>query len=90
MSVSAYLRCIGLGYQPRGMVDLEQVQALLKVSADAGRLGGLLKMWLTDDVRLEGFGARDMRAEIAARLAEVGETQRALRAIVQTVLKARP
>lgn len=88
MSVSTYLRRVGLNYQPRGMVDLDQVEAMLRVSADAGRLGGLLKMWLTDDMRMASFG-RDMRPEITAAVAKIGETQAEIQAIAQTVLRAR-
>ncbi len=44
LSVSAYLRSVGLGYQPRSVVDLEAVERLAKVNADLGRLGGLLEL----------------------------------------------
>jgi len=48
MSVSAFLRTLGLGYQPVCTYDAEAVMALAKVAGDQGRLGGLLKMWLTE------------------------------------------
>src|SRR5271157_2896911 len=47
LSVSAYLRNLGLGFQPHSTLDQEAVLALLKVNADQGRLGGLFKFWLS-------------------------------------------
>ena len=89
LTSSAYLRHVGLGYQPRSMVDVEQVAALLDVAGNAGRLGGLLKMWLTDDARLDQFRSRDMRPVIAEALTRISDSQLEIRAIAQTVLKVR-
>jgi hypothetical protein len=47
LSVSAYLRNLGLGFQPHSTLDHEAILALLKVNADQGRLGGLFKLWLS-------------------------------------------
>ncbi len=41
LSVSAYLRNLGLGFQPHSTLDHEAILALLKVNTDQGRLGGL-------------------------------------------------
>ena len=47
LSVSAYLRNLGLGFQPHSTLDQQAILALLKVNADQGRLGGLFKLWLS-------------------------------------------
>lgn len=47
LPVSAYLRALGLGYTPSSTLDAQAILALLKVNADQGRLGGLLKLWLS-------------------------------------------
>ena len=47
LSVSAYFRNLGLGFQPHSTMDQEAILALLKVNADQGRLGGLFKLWLS-------------------------------------------
>jgi hypothetical protein len=52
MSTSAYLRAIGLNLPVKTVLDHGAVADLAKVNADQGRLGGLLKMWLTNDDRL--------------------------------------
>ena len=47
LSTSAYLRRLGLGYTPLSTLDHQAVLALAKAAADQGRLGGLLKLWLS-------------------------------------------
>ena len=47
MSVSAYLRNLGLGFRPHPTLDQAAALALIKVNADHGRLGGLFKLWLS-------------------------------------------
>lgn len=48
MSASTYLRSLGLGHQPVSVVDHQAVRELVKVAGDQGRLGGLLKQWLSE------------------------------------------
>ncbi len=48
LSVSAYLRMLGLGFEPKSMLDTQAISNLLKALADLGRLGGLLKLWLSE------------------------------------------
>lgn len=74
MSVSAYLRALGLGHQPKSLFDQEAVLNLLRVSGDLGRLGGLLKWWLTERAG-EGAQVQDVRAV----LEEIEATQAAVR-----------
>ncbi|HYF89661.1 plasmid mobilization protein [Azospirillum sp.] len=74
LSVSAYLRSVGLGYQPRSVVDLDAVERLAKVNADLGRLGGLLKLWLTDT---PGRGVPV--ADVRELLSQIKDTQDDLR-----------
>ena len=51
LTVSQYLRQLGLGYQPPPLADLASTQDLLRAAGDLGRLGGLLKMWLSNEER---------------------------------------
>jgi hypothetical protein len=44
---STFLREIGLGAKPKSRFDREAIQKLVKLHADQGRLGGLLKLWLS-------------------------------------------
>lgn len=56
LTVAEYLRNLGLGYQVPSAIDNRQVDALLKINADLGRLGGLIKLWLTNDKRTQLIG----------------------------------
>ena len=47
LSVSAYLRAAALGLKVDSALDQKAILGLLQVNADQGRLGGLLKLWLT-------------------------------------------
>jgi len=75
MSAARYLRSVGLGYPITGIVDYEQVLELARINGDLGRLGGLLKLWLTDDVRTAHFG----ESTILALLSKIEATQNDMR-----------
>jgi hypothetical protein len=48
LSMSVYLKTLGLAYEPKSVLDAERVGDLLKACGDLGRLGGLLKLWLVE------------------------------------------
>lgn len=89
MSVGAYLRAVGAGYQPRAVVDRDRIDAMLKVNGDLGRLGGLLKLWLTDDAKLNQFDRGQVRQAILAALRRIDENQGSLRAVIARALRDR-
>lgn len=47
LTLSDYLRTLGVGHTLKSAFDKEAMQQLAKLHADQGRLGGLLKLWLT-------------------------------------------
>ncbi|MBN8477344.1 MAG: conjugal transfer protein TraJ [Burkholderiales bacterium] len=61
MSVSGYLRAAGLNAPIRSTLDYAAVRELAKVAGDLGRLGGLLKLWLSEQ-RDRGASAIDVDA----------------------------
>lgn len=52
LKIAEYLRRVALGYEIYGVIDQQHIIELSKINADLGRLGGLLKMWLTNDERV--------------------------------------
>ena len=48
LSVPAWLRKLGLGHRPASHVDIQAVEKIAQLHGDLGRVGGLLKMWLSD------------------------------------------
>ena len=77
LSVSAYLRNLGLRFQPHSTLDQEAILALLKVNADQGRLGGLFKLWLSGQSTPSAE-----TLEIRKLLIDIDECQRKLKAVI--------
>jgi hypothetical protein len=84
-TVAAYLRNVGLGYEVRGILDNRRVEELLRIHGDLGRLGGLLKLWLTNDERTQAFGASTIRA----LLSKIEDTQYEMQAVIRAVVMPR-
>jgi hypothetical protein len=85
LPVAAYLRNVGLGYQVRGILDNKRVEELARINGDLGRLGGLLKLWLTDDPRTARFGESTIRA----LLSKIEDTQDNMHQVMQSVVLPR-
>ncbi len=61
LSVSAYLRNLGIGFEPKSMFDQDAILELVKLHANQGRLGGLLKLWLSEKPG-EGTSVKNVRS----------------------------
>ena len=85
VSVARYLRDVGQGYQIKGVMDYPHVRELVRVNGDLGRLGGLLKLWLTDDDRTARFGV----STILALLGKIEATQDKISTIAESVVRPR-
>ena len=83
LSHSAYLRELGLGYAPAPVYDLEAVEQMMKLNADQGRLGGLIKMWLSNDERLMMFERESLSKAIFGVLKQIEELQGGLLEVVK-------
>ncbi|MGI2002090.1 conjugal transfer transcriptional regulator TraJ [Shewanella frigidimarina] len=84
-SVSAFLLAVGQGYKITGVVDAKEVREMAKISGDLGRLGGLLKWWLTDDVKTAKFTPETIRAV----LSKIDDSQLELGSIMSKVIRPR-
>jgi hypothetical protein len=84
MSLSDYLRTVGLGEVLRSTVDATAIDTMLKINADLGRLGGLLRLWLTTR---RGEGATS--SQINALLRGLQTDQQALLQAISTVRRSR-
>ena len=85
MSVARYLREVGQGYPIRGVTDYERVRELARINGDLGRLGGLLKLWLTNDVRTAHFG----KSTILKLLARIEATQDQMGQVMKSIVRPR-
>jgi len=87
LSTAEFLRRLGLGFEPPSTLDFEAVADLAKVNADQGRLGGLLKLWLTDDAKFREFAdQRGVRANVLTLLQQIGESQKSLQQVMQRIV----
>jgi hypothetical protein len=75
LTIAAYLRNVGIGYEIKGVLDQQAVLELAKVNGDLGRLGGLLKMWLSNDERLAMYDPEQLRQTILGVLDKIKEIQ---------------
>jgi hypothetical protein len=84
-STSSFLLAIGQGYEVSGVVDAEQVRDMARINGDLGRLGGLLKLWLTDDARTAKF----KKSTVVHLLEKVEANQEALALTMSKVIRPR-
>lgn len=83
MSVSMYLRNVGMGYRIKGVIDAELVLKLAKINGDQGRLGGLLKLWLTNSEKLSSQNPEQVRRVIHGVLERIVTMQIAMLDLVE-------
>lgn len=60
LSIAEYLRRCGLGHSVSSILDKKHIHELARINADMGRLGGLLKLWLTQDTALDTNAIRTL------------------------------
>ncbi len=85
LSVAGYLREAGQGHHLRAVADFERVQDLARINGDLGRLGGLLKLWLSDDARTAGFE----RSTLLRLLARIEATQDEMTQVMRSIVRPR-
>ena len=83
LSKSSYLLRVGMGYPIRSIVDHHQIEELVKINGDLGRLGGLLKLWLSKEQSVGGIDARTIRET----LKKIDRTQDQMLVLMQKVLR---
>lgn len=66
ISAPAMLRKLGLGIEPKSLFDKQVVGEVFKVHADLNRVGGLIKLWLSErDTKLpesSGVNVSDLQS----------------------------
>jgi hypothetical protein len=59
----------------KSILDQNSIADLAKVNADHGRLGGLLKLWLTNDEKLKPYDRVKLSTNITKLLGEIKRLQ---------------
>jgi hypothetical protein len=80
LPISGYLRRVGLGAQLKPVLDLQLILELVKINGDQGRLGGLLKLWLSErpGAGASAFDVRKLLRQIEATQTVLQQTIRRL------------
>jgi hypothetical protein len=88
LPVAAFLRNAALGYPIHGILDHREVAELARINGDQGRLGGLLKLWLTNDEKIGAFDdPRALRQRISGLLTQIIAVQNELQSIMARVVR---
>mgnify|MGYP002713542978 CR=1 FL=1 len=74
LSASQYLRDLGLGYQPKTLVDVMALNELRKVKGDMNKIGGLLKVLMTTEV----VDPKEFRSTVNGLLLDFSKNQRSI------------
>ena len=82
-SVPALLRHTALGHQVKSTLDHQAVMELSRLRGDFGRMGGLLKLWLTQDERWVERGIE--KAEIRELVEQLQDLQAQLKARIASL-----
>ncbi len=74
LSASQYLRDLGLGYQPKTLVDVMALNELRKVKGDMNKIGGLLKVLMTTEV----VDPKEFRASVNGLLLDFSRNEQSI------------
>lgn len=85
LPASAYLRSLGLQYRPAPVVDLQHIRTLSGHVGNLGRMGGLLKLWLSDDKKLREIDPETIKAEIRHLVLSIEKNQESIRAVMRQI-----
>ena len=79
LSASSYLRWLGLAMPLQSTIDQRAILDLVKINADLGRFGGLIKMWLTTNADFESLSAQGLQRKLENTLSDVRQLQKKIR-----------
>jgi hypothetical protein len=88
LSVSNFLRTVGLGAGITSVVDHRKVDELVRINGDLGRLGGLLKLWLANEASFQPICSHGFKDQILATISDIKANQANLKAIIKQVVKS--
>jgi hypothetical protein len=70
------LRRLGLAMPLQSTIDQRAILDLVKINADLGRFGGLIKMWLTTNADFESLSAQGLQRKLENTLSDVRQLQK--------------
>lgn len=81
------MRNVSIGYRVQSNVNAEQARELIRLKGDMGRLGGLLKLLLSNEERFDGMTGERLQFETMKLLGEISENQKRVRSAIKDLIK---
>ena len=83
VSTASFVRAVALGEKLKVVADQRAVLELIRLRADMGRLGGLLKLWLTNEERFDKERGELSVADVRDVLHRIEATEEQIREVVE-------
>ena len=83
VSTASFVRAVALGEKLKVVADQRAVLELIRLRADMGRLGGLLKLWLTNEERFDKERSELSVADVRDVLHRIEATEEQIRGVVE-------
>jgi hypothetical protein len=83
VSTASFVRAVALGEKLKVVADQRAVLELIRLRADMGRLGGLLKLWLTNEERFDKERSELSVADVRDVLHRIEATEEQIREVVE-------
>ncbi|NOU15360.1 MAG: hypothetical protein HOO92_15610 [Methylococcaceae bacterium] len=88
LSVSNFLRAIGLGLLTHTLFDHRNIDQLLKTDAALGLVVGLLKLWLIADDNNRLDSNHDLRKQTLEAISEIDDERTAVKTFLQRLVRS--
>ena len=83
LSPAGLMRTLAVGHQPISVIDSKHIIKLIRLHADLGRNGGLLKLWLSEDQSITLHHRREINQLRDTMLANQTE----MRTVIDNIIK---
>jgi hypothetical protein len=83
VSTASFVRAVALGEKLKVVSDQRAVLELIRLRADMGRLGGLLKLWLTNEERFDKERGEISVSDVRDVLHRIEATEEQIREVVE-------
>ena len=81
------MRNVSMGYRVPSNINAEQARELVRLKGDMGRLGGLLKLLLSNEERFDGMTGERLQFETLKLLNEILENQKQIRQAIRELIR---
>lgn len=81
LTSAALMRELAKGNMPKSTIDAGHIRELIHLRGDLGRAGGLLKLWLSDDLKIKNYKPLDILKVVN----NLNSTQHSVSIVIETL-----